>query len=113
MNTATRNPAAVLPFPPMPLKLSHPRLSGIVPCRCSSTMTRPAIPKPISSVYSMNAMPTWVRAVILMPTIAITSMMTPTAVPMAIFAHALTELAPKTARTEGPSTSTPLTVAMT
>jgi hypothetical protein len=36
----------------------------------------------------MNAMPTWVRAVILMLTIAIISMMTPTAVPMAIFVHA-------------------------
>jgi len=76
-------------------------------------MTSPAIPKPISSVYSMKAMPTWVRAVTLMPMTAITSMMTPTPVPMAISAHVLAESAPNTASTVGPRTSTPLTVAMT
>jgi hypothetical protein len=47
-----------------------------------------------------------------MPTTAITSMTRPTAVPIAMFAHVLVELEPKTARTDGPRTSTPLTVAM-
>ena len=61
----------------------------------------------------MKAMPTWVRAVILIPATAMTSMTTPTAVPMAISAKVLAGLAPNTASTEGPSTSTPLTVAMT
>ncbi len=49
---------------------------------------------------------------ILIPTTATTSMTRPTAVAMAIFAQRLLELAPKTDSTEGPSTSTPLTVAM-
>ena len=57
-------------------------------------------------------MPTWARAVILMPTTAITSMTTPTAVPIAMFAQVLVEFEPKTASTDGPRTSTPLTVAM-
>jgi hypothetical protein len=47
-----------------------------------------------------------------MPTTAITSVTRPTAVPIAMFAHVLVELEPKTARTDGPRTSTPLTVAM-
>ena len=61
----------------------------------------------------MTAMPTWVRAVTLIPATATASMITPTPVPMARFAHVLAESAPNTASTDGPSTSTPLTVAMT
>ena len=113
MNIATRKPADRLPAPPIPSGLSHPRVNGTVPWRCVSTRTRPATPSPISSAYSMMAMPTWVRAVILMPTIAITSMMTATEVPMARFAGTLAESEPNTARTDGPRTATPLTVAIT
>ena len=47
-----------------------------------------------------------------MPTTAMMSMITPTPVPMPMFAHVLVELEPKTASTDGPSTSTPLTVAI-
>ena len=62
--------------------------------------------------YSTTAMPTWVRAVSLMPTTATISMASPTAVAMAMFPAVFDELDPNTARTDGPSTSTPLTVAI-
>ncbi len=57
-------------------------------------------------------MPTWVLAVILMPTTAITSMITPTTLPMAIHAQGLVEVEPNTARTEGPSSRISATVPM-
>ena len=52
------------------------------------------------------------RAVILMPMMAMTSMTTTTAAPMPTYAHELAVLLPNTASTDGPSTSTPLTVPM-
>ena len=57
-------------------------------------------------------MPTWVRAVMRMPTTAITSMTRPTAVPMAIHAQVLVVVEPKTARTDGPSKRISATVPM-
>ncbi len=68
--------------------------------------------KPITIRYSTRARPTWVRAVILIPMIAMTPMTTTTAVPMPTYAHELAELLPNTASTDGPSTSTPATVPM-
>jgi hypothetical protein len=55
---------------------------------------------------------TWVFAVILMPTTAITSITTPTALPMAIHAQTLVDVEPNTARTEGPSSRISATVPM-
>src|ERR1700760_2401376 len=86
MNTETRNPAARLPLPPIPVGLSQPLEKCTVPCQ-----------------WLANAQ---------MPTTAMISMTTPTAVPIAMLAQVLVELDPNTARTDGPSTSTPLTVAM-
>ncbi len=57
-------------------------------------------------------MPTCVRAVILMPTIAMISITTPTAQPIAMYAPVLVEVEPKTASTDGPSSSTSATVPM-
>ncbi len=55
---------------------------------------------------------TWARAVILMPTTAMISMMMPTAAPMAMYCQVLVELEPNTASTEGPSSRTSATVPM-
>src|ERR1700751_4746906 len=63
--------------------------------------------------YSTTAMPTWVRAVIRMPTPAITSMIRHPAVSMPTLAQALVDDEPNTASTDGPSTSTPLSVPTT
>jgi hypothetical protein len=48
-----------------------------------------------------------------MPTTASASMTTVTAVAMAMFGPMAVELSPNTDSTDGPSTSTPLTVAIT
>ena len=66
---------------------------------------------PIRIRYSTAASPTWVRAVIRMPTTAMISMTTPTATPIVTLA-AVEVLAPNTASTEGPSSSTSATVPM-
>ena len=50
-------------------------------------------------VYSTTAMPTWARAVMRMPTTAITSMTRATPVAMPISAQVLPELEVNTART--------------
>ena len=55
---------------------------------------------------------TWARAVILIPTTAMTSMTMPTAAPIAMYCQVLVELEPNTARTEGPSSRTSATVPM-
>ena len=112
MNTAPRNPAATLPRPPTPDRLSQPRVSATVPGWRASTAARPAAAKPIRIAYSAGAIPTCIRAVILMPATAITSITRPSAVAIAMFARTLPEFEPNTASAEGPSTSTPLTVAM-
>jgi hypothetical protein len=62
--------------------------------------------------YSTAAMPTCVRAVIRIPTIAITSMRSDIPVAMATSVQVLPELEVKTARTDGPRTSTPATAPM-
>ena len=62
--------------------------------------------------YSTAAMLTWARAVILIPTTAMTSMMMPTAAPMAMYCQVLVELDPNTASTDGPSSRTSATVPM-
>ena len=49
---------------------------------------------------------------ILIPTTAMTSMTTPTTVPMAIHAQVLVEVEPNTASTEGPSSRISATVPM-
>ena len=107
MNTAIRKPDARLPFPPIPLTLSQPEVIGKVPWWWPSTSARPQIAKTIRIAYSTAAMPTWVRAVRRMPTTAITSMTTMTAVLIPMFGHVLVAAAPKTARTEGARTTTP------
>src|ERR1700746_1411037 len=58
-------------------------------------------------MYSITATATWVRAVRRMPTIAITSMAMMTIVLMMTFGHLAVALPPKTARTDGPRTTTP------
>ena len=60
-------------------------------------------------VYSMTAMLTWVRAVILMPTTAMISMMSMTAVLMRILGQVLVELELNTASTDGARITTPET----
>ena len=55
-------------------------------------------------------MPIWVRAVSLIPTTAMTSMITPRAVSMPMFAQVLDELEPNAASTVGARISTPLIV---
>ncbi len=68
--------------------------------------------KPMRIAYSTIAMLTWVRAVIRMPTIAITSMPRITTVLMTMFGAVLEEEAePKTARIDGPSSTVVPTVA--
>ena len=62
--------------------------------------------------YSTAAMPTCVRAVMRIPTIAITSMRSEMPVAMATSVKVLPELEVKTARTDGPRTSTPATAPM-
>ena len=61
-------------------------------------------------MYSIAAMPIWVRAVMRMPTIAIASMTTHEAVSMPILAQVLVEVEPNTASTDGPRTTTSATV---
>src|ERR1700761_1413078 len=112
MNTETRNPAARLPLPPIPVGLSQPLEKCTVPCQWLATAQMPTMAKTMRIVYSTTAMATWDLAVNRMPTTAMISMTTPTAVPIAMFDQVLVELDPNTASTEGPSTSTPLTVAM-
>src|SRR5216683_5853179 len=68
---------------------------------------RPATAKPTRIAYSATAIATCVRAVIRMPTIAITSITRMTAVAMPIFGPVPAELEPKTARTDGARTTTP------
>ncbi len=55
---------------------------------------------------------TCTRAVILIPTTAMISIITPTALPMAIHAQVSVEVEPNTARTEGPSSRISATVPM-
>src|SRR5262249_18992509 len=76
------------------------------------TATSPQIDIPIRIRYSIKAMPTWVRAVMRIPTTEITSMMTPTALPMATHAQGLVLAEPKTARIDGPSKRISATVPM-
>ena len=58
-------------------------------------------------------MTTWTRAVIRMPTTAITVITTPTAVAMSTLGQVLAAELVKTARTEGPRITTPLSVPTT
>src|SRR5579863_3101256 len=111
-NTAMRKPPTRLPLPPIPVGLNQPLVIGTVPAWWVSTKTRPQIDMPTRIVYSTTAMTTWVRAVSLMPTTAIVVMTTPMAVAMATSAHLVSE-ALKMASTDGPSTSTPLSVPST
>ena len=62
--------------------------------------------------YSITPMATWLRAVRRMPTTAITSKTTMTAVLMKIFGQVLTALTPAMARTDGARTTTPETAAI-
>src|ERR1039458_3160925 len=112
MNTAIRNPAPARPCPPVPDRLTHPLVMGTDPAWWPSTHTRPATAIPIRIRYSTSAMLTCARAVIRMPTMAMMSMMTPTATPMAIYAPVFVEVEPNTASTDGPSSSTSATVPM-
>ena len=96
----------------MPDRLNQPLVMGSVPGWWLSTRTRPATARPIRIRYSISAMPTWVFAVILMPTTAITSIATPTALPMTIHAQAFVEVEPNTASTDGPSSRISATVPM-
>ena len=68
--------------------------------------------KPIRIVYSIRPRPTWVRAVMRMPMIAITSMPRITTVSMARFGTIAVVVEPKTASTDGPRTTVVLTVPM-
>src|ERR1035438_1991339 len=68
-----RKPAAALPSPPTPARLSQPFVIGRLPGWWRSTTTRPAIASPIRTRNSIRAMPTWVRAVKRMPKTAIAS----------------------------------------
>ena len=101
------------PLPPTPVRLNQPLVTCTVPAWWPSTQTRPQIDMPTRIAYSTTAMTTWVRAVIRMPTTAITVMITPIAVAMPMLAQVLVDEAPKTASTDGPSTSTPLSVPST
>ena len=96
----------------MPERLNQPLVIGTVPGWWLSTNTSPATASPIRMRYSTSAMLTWARAVILMPTTAMISMMMPTAAPMAMYCQVLVELEPNTASTEGPSSRTSATVPM-
>ena len=96
----------------MPFRLSQPEVNGTLPGWWPSTQTRPAMASPIRIRYSTRAMPTWTRAVILMPTTAITSMIRPVTQPMARTPQVFVEVEPNTASTEGPSRRTSATVPM-
>ena len=87
-------------------------MNGTEPGWWPSTQTSPATARPIRIRYSTRAMLTWTRAVILMPTTAITSMIRPVAQPMATKAAVLADVEPNTASTEGPSSRTSATVPM-
>ena len=106
-----RNPPTRSPLPPIPVGLNQPLVIGTVPAWWPSTKTRPQIDMPTRIVYSTTAMTTWVRAVSLMPTTAIVHEH-PDAVAMATSANFVSE-ALKMASTDGPSTSTPLSVPST
>ncbi len=66
----------------MPDRLNQPLVIATVPGWWLSTNTRPAMASPTRIRYSTSAMPTWTRAVILMPITAITSMIRPMTTPM-------------------------------
>ena len=68
------------------------------------------MPNPIRITYSISAIPTWVRAVILIPITAMTRTISPSAVSMPILPQVLFELLPKAAKTVGARISTPLIV---
>ncbi len=106
-------PVARLPWPPIPLRLNQPLVTGKVPARWPSTARRPAAEKTIKIRYSTVAIPIWARAVIRIPATAIASMISHTAVPMPVPAQASAELEPNTASTDGPSTTTSATVPIT
>jgi len=69
--------------------------------------------KTIKIRYSTAAIPIWVRAVIRIPATAIASMIRHSAVSIPVLAQASAELEPKTASTDGPSTTTSATVPIT
>ena len=96
----------------MPDRLNHSLVRARPPPRWLSTTARPARARPIRIRYSISAMPTWVFAVSLIPTTAMISITTPTALPMAIHAQVSVEVEPNTARTEGPSSRISATVPM-
>src|SRR5215831_14164020 len=112
MNTAMRNPLTQLPLPATPDKLNQPEVMWTECAWSLSTQISPAIDSPTRIRYSTAAIPTCVRAVIRMPTMAMTSMSTPTAQPMATYVQVLVDMEPNTASTEGPSRSTSATVPM-
>jgi hypothetical protein len=60
--------------------------------------------------YSTSAIATWTRAVIRMPTTAITSITSPAAVAMPTLGQVLVADDPAIASTDGPRTTTPLSV---
>jgi len=91
--------------------LNQPEVMGNVPGWCPSTTTRPAIAKPSRIAHSVTPIAIWARAVILMPTIAITSMTSPTAAAMAKSLPGVS-VPPNTVISDGPMTSTALTVPM-
>ena len=105
--------AARLPWPPIPLRLNRPLVTGKVPARWPSTAKRPAAKKTIKIRYSTVAIPIWARAGIRIPATAIASMISHTAVPMPVPAQASAELEPNMASTDGPSTTTSATVPIT
>ena len=96
----------------MPDRLNQPLVIGKVPGWWPRTATRPQIAIPTRIRYSTSAMLTCTRAVILMPTTAMTSITTPTTLPMAIHAQVSVDVEPNTARTEGPSSRISATVPM-
>jgi hypothetical protein len=97
--------------PADPDGLSQPDVTGNVPGWWPSTTTRPATAKPSRIAHSVTPIAIWARAVILMPTIAITSMTSPTAAAMAKSLPGVS-VPPNTVITDGPMTSTALTVPM-
>src|ERR1022692_3706397 len=112
MNTAIKNPATALPCPPVPDRLAQPLVMGTDPAWWPSTHTSPATAIPIKIRYSTSAMLTCARAVIRIPTTAMTSITTPTATPIAIYAPVFVDPEPNTASTDGPSSSTSATLPM-
>jgi hypothetical protein len=57
-------PAARLPWPPIPLRLNQPLVTGEVPARWPRTAKSPATEQAIRTRYSTVAIPILVRAVI-------------------------------------------------